>query len=89
MGFVMCDGNEKVGRRICGAPKQYLRLMPNMPKTITSCPNSPVFAGMHQRGSKYCTDHAYLDRATPKRPHILVKINLRDQAVSSPYRQSD
>ena len=86
-GFVVCDGNEKLSRRICAAPRQHFKLSSHMPKITSKCGNSPVFGGQHQKASKYCEDHMHLENSdgtvapTPKR--ILLTLNIPDQVVST------
>ena len=33
-GFVVCDGNEKLSRRICAAPRETFKLARNMPRIV-------------------------------------------------------
>jgi hypothetical protein len=82
-GFVMCDGNEKLSRRICAAPRHSFKLSRSMPKIISRCGNSPVFGRAHQKASKYCKSHTDLDTQQPKTKQILLTINMPDQTVSS------
>ena len=56
-GFVICDGNEKLSRRICAAPKDRIRLSKGMPRIVARCGNSPVFGGRNQTPSKFCKSH--------------------------------
>ena len=82
-GFVMCDGNEKLSRRICVAPKAAIRLSKNMPKIIDKCGNSPVFGGQHQKASKHCRAHLHLDSGEPAPKRIILTLNVPDQTVST------
>jgi len=78
----MCDGNEKINRRICAAPKQHFELGKGMPNTIGCCPNTPSLGGKSKSSSAYCKDHHFLDSDIVDK-HIIVTINVPDQAVSS------
>lgn len=82
-GFVMCDGNEKLSRRICAAPKETLHLSRNMPKIVDKCGNSPVFGGQHQKASKHCKGHIDLDADEPAAKRIVIVLNVPDQTVST------
>ena len=82
-GFIMCDGNEKLSRRICAAPRQSYKFTKNMPSVVTRCGNSPVFGGAHKKPSKYCENHLHLDSDEPLRKKILLTVNLPDQYVST------
>ena len=82
-GFVMCDGNEKLRRRICAAPRESLKLSPSMPKIVNKCGNSPIFGGRNQTPSKFCQDHISLEGDEPPAKKIVLTINVPDQIVSS------
>jgi len=47
-GFVMCDGNEIINRRICAAPKQHFKLGKGMPNAMGCCPNTPILGGKNK-----------------------------------------
>ena len=66
-GLVVCDGNEKLGRRICAAPAQHFKLGVEMPKILCKCGNSPAFGGQHKESSKFCHHHLYLDNDEPQK----------------------
>ena len=82
-GFIMCDGNEKLCRRICAAPRETINLSRSMPKIVDKCGNSPVFGGQNQQASKYCRNHQELAANEPPAKKILLTINIPDQIVSS------
>lgn len=84
-GFVVCDGNEKLSRRICAAPKNQFKLSRSMPKIMSRCGHSPVFGGSGQAASKFCKLHQHLESDEPlaKVPRIILTINLPDQIVST------
>lgn len=86
-GFVMCDGNEKICRRICAAPKEHFRLGKQMPNTIGCCANSPLMGGKHQSSSVYCAGHQYLNSAEPPTKKVVVTVNMADQKVSAKVQE--
>lgn len=82
-GFVMCDGNEKLSRRICAAPRESFKLASNMPRIVAKCGNSPVFGGQHQKASKFCKDHSHNDQDEPAAKKIIMTLRIPDQIVST------
>lgn len=63
-GYVSIDGNEKVRRPQCAAPRQRIRLAASMPNVFLTCPNSPALGGKNCTPSKYCHGHADMGRYT-------------------------
>lgn len=60
-GIAVVDGNEKINRPICAAPKSKLSL-PDQHICMTSlCSRSPATGGKHVK-PKFCTYHADLDQ---------------------------
>ena len=57
-GYVTVDGNEKLRRPICAAPKSHVQLRPDLPTIVQCCTNYPVHGGKSQAASKYCELHA-------------------------------
>ncbi|ESO87925.1 hypothetical protein LOTGIDRAFT_175929 [Lottia gigantea] len=47
-GYVSIDGNEKLRRPMCKAPKVNVHLKFGMPRIVQCCPNSPLFGGSNQ-----------------------------------------
>ena len=67
-GMAVVDGNEKINRPICAAPKSKLTL-PDQHICMTSlCSRSPATGGKHVKPSKFCTHHADLDQSTASTP---------------------
>ena len=60
-GCVTIDGNEKLRRPICAAPKSHVQLRPDLPTVVQCCTNYPVHGGKSQTASKYCELHARND----------------------------
>ena len=65
-GFICIDGNQKLKRRICAAPKNKINLMKDMPNVVQCCINSPIFGGQHKQNSKFCLQHMYLDKCNDR-----------------------
>jgi hypothetical protein len=61
-GYVTIDGNEKVHRPKCAAPKECIRTGPSIPNIINCCPESPVFGNASRKPLKYCVKHSYLEK---------------------------
>lgn len=60
-GFAVIDGNEKINRPVCAAPKSRVNV-PHQHIFMTSmCTRSPITGGKHQRPSKFCSKHSYLE----------------------------
>ena len=60
-GMAVVDGNEKINRPICAAPKSKQSL-PGQHVCMTSlCSQSPATGGKHVKPSKFCTHHVHLD----------------------------
>ncbi len=59
------DGLEKICRPMCALPKERAvagKSRETRCLNVTQCcPNTPVIGGKHQRPSKFCTDHQYLE----------------------------
>ncbi len=61
--MVTVDGNEKLNRAMCAAPKSKIAIDHSKINMVQCCPRSPITGGQHQRASKYCVHHDHLDRA--------------------------
>ncbi len=61
-GVVTVDGNEKVNRAMCAAPKSKVAIDRSRINMVQCCPRSPITGGKHQRASKYCQHHDSLSR---------------------------
>lgn len=82
-GFVMCDGNEKLSRRICAAPRESFKLASNMPRIVSRCGNSPIFGGQHQKASKFCKQHTHYGEVEPVPKKIMITLRIPDQIVTT------
>lgn len=60
-GLATIDGNEKMRRSTCGAPKTKVSIPHNSINVMQCCPSSPITGGRHQKPSKYCEHHQHLD----------------------------
>ena len=56
-GMVTIDGNEKLTRTMCAAPKSKVKCPLNHVNFTQCCSHSPVTGGRHQSSSRYCKDH--------------------------------
>ena len=59
-GMVTIDGNEKLTRAMCAAPKEKMKCPQNHINLVQCCSRSPISGGRHQMASKYCTFHQSL-----------------------------
>ena len=59
-GFAVVDGNEKINRPVCAAPKSRVKIPQQHIFMTNMCTRSPVNGGKHQSPSKYCTLHSEL-----------------------------
>ena len=74
-GLPIVDGNEKVHRTMCAAPKQSVYIEGGKFSLMSCCLNTPALGGKHQTASKYCKFHKDLDT---KGDPASIKINLKD-----------
>ena len=63
-GMVTIDGNEKLTRGMCAAPKEKTKCPVNHINLVQCCSRSPVTGGRHQSSSKYCSIHQHLSQAS-------------------------
>ena len=56
-GFAVIDGNEKINRSICAAPKSKVSLPHQYIYMTSMCTRSPTTGGKHLKPSKYCEHH--------------------------------
>ena len=56
-GMVTIDGNEKVNRTVCAAPKNKVKCDVNHINLVQCCTRSPITGGKHQSSSKFCESH--------------------------------
>ena len=74
-GYVTVDGNEKLRRPMCAAPRSKIRIRSDLPTIVQCCTNYPVMGGKHQAASRYCSVHTGLvntmsyDRGEPLPEH--------------------
>ena len=69
-GYITIDGNEKLRRPICAAPKSRVQLQHDLPIVAQCCTNYPVHGGKSQVASKYCELHARDDVITSDATNI-------------------
>ena len=60
-GFAVVDGNEKVNRSMCAAPKSKVYLDQQKINMMQCCPRSPASGGKSKKPSKFCHLHSFLD----------------------------
>ena len=75
-GMITIDGNEKLTRSMCSAPKSKMLCPINHVNIVQCCSRSPVTGGKHQQSSKFCQEHQHLDTEsllTVRIPHNLIK----------------
>ena len=63
-GFAVVDGNEKINRPICAAPRCKVSLPEQFICMTTLCSRSPMTGGKSATPSKYCSLHHELDDST-------------------------
>ena len=63
-GYATVDGNQKVCRSMCCAPKAAVKLDKGKFSLMSCCPNTPIGGGKHQLPSKYCSVHMNLEVGT-------------------------
>ena len=70
--YCTIDGNEKLTRTMCAAPKSKVKIPSCGISVMSICPNSPALGGYHVHGSKFCKDHLYLEND----PDIDIQLDL-------------
>ena len=75
-GMVTINGNEKIRRSMCAAPKQFVAIPHNGINVRQCCPRSPITGGQHQTASKYCEHHQYLTTGLDDSTSLMVRITL-------------
>ena len=63
-GMITIDGNEKLTRAMCAAPKEKTKCPVNQINLVQCCSSSPVTGGRPLEASKYCCAHQYLAQAS-------------------------
>ena len=58
--MVTIDGNEKLTRAMCAAPKEKVKCVVNHINLVQCCSRSPSTGGRHKKSSKYCDVHQHL-----------------------------
>ena len=58
-GYVTIDGNEKLRRPMCAAPRRKLQIRRDLPTVVQCCTNYPITGGKHQEARRFC--HLHLD----------------------------
>ena len=91
-GMAVVDGNEKINRPICAAPRSKVSL-PNQHICMTSlCSRSPMAGGKHLKPSKFCVLHTDDDQQTSTStptPHTPDPILVKDKVGSVPENDDD
>ena len=59
-GFAVVDGNEKINRPVCAAPKSRVKIPQEHIFMTSMCTRSPINGGKHENASKYCSLHSEL-----------------------------
>ena len=84
-GMVTIDGNEKLTRAMCAAPKEKVKCPLNHINLVQCCSRSPISGGKHQVASKYCTFHQYLASSasfnSDEPLNLTVRIPLHPQGI--------
>ncbi len=60
-GYATLDGNEKLKRSMCAAPKDKVFIPAGGVSVMQCCPQSPIHGGIHSKPSRYCSSHKYLE----------------------------
>ena len=55
--YATLDGNEKVSRTMCAAPKSKVQLPSTGLSVMSVCPNTPALGGNYRSGSRFCSKH--------------------------------
>ena len=66
--FAMLDGNEKLTRSMCSAPKCKVKIPKTGISVMSVCPNTPDLGGNKHKASKYCGTHRDLDNTQAVTP---------------------
>ncbi len=73
--YATLDGNAKITRTMCAAPRSQVQIPAGRISVMSCCPNTPSLGGFHCSGSKYCDRHSYLampqDTTSPHLNHDL------------------
>ena len=75
--MVSLDGNEKLTRAMCAAPKDKVKCPVNHINLVQCCTRSPVKGGQHQSSSKYCQTHKYLESDEDEVEVLSVQVPLK------------
>lgn len=59
--FAMLDGNEKLTRTMCSAPKCKVKIPKTGISVMSVCPNTPQLGGNRHKALKYCNVHQHID----------------------------
>ncbi len=71
-GYATLDGNEKIKRSMCAAPKDKVELPAGGVSIMQCCPQTPLHGGKHAKPSKYCPVHQYLEDVSGDGPRPAV-----------------
>lgn len=60
-GFAVVDGNEKINRSVCAAPRRRVKIPTEHIFMTSMCTRSPINGGRHRKPSKFCQQHVFLE----------------------------
>lgn len=81
-GFAVIDGNEKIKRAMCAAPKSRVFVDDQKIYMTQCCSRSPVSGGKSLQGSKYCHHHSFLESCEDSA--VVATTNLPSPHASNP-----
>ena len=79
-GYATVDGNQKVCRSMCCAPKAAVKLDRGRFSLMSCCPNTPIGGGKHQLPSKYCSIHVNLEEVGTQSESVDLGSDIQNQA---------
>ena len=79
---ICSDGNEKIKRAMCPAPKSRVFVDDQKIYMTQCCSRSPVSGGKSLQGSKYCHHHSFLESSEDSA--VVATTNLPSPHVSNP-----
>ena len=81
-GMITIDGNEKLTRAMCAAPKDKVKCPVNHINLVQCCTRSPITGGRHTSSSKFCSLHQHLDNdISAEQSGLIVSIPLQLHGV--------
>ena len=73
-GMVTIDGNEKLTRAMCAAPKEKVKCPVNQINLVECCTRSPIIGGRRATSSKLCSLHQHLGDSSSESQNLIVSI---------------